>query len=503
MEKAERSCNHPFHPERDRDGASPLPGFLTPAKAEARLAASTMPRYMMKKLWIIVLAGILLTAYVLGAFPPSSVSTVQAQIGKPEGLYYKSWAIVIGIEHYVVAPPVPGAIADAKKVAEAFRQLGFDEVVELYDKDAGSRRLHQVLDDVLPRKVGRMDRVVLFYAGHTGSMQDADGQDRGYLVPFDAPVNNATKSVTVEELKEFTRRSASKHTLLLLDAPLSGWEMTKPQDHTLEGRLSPESETERRAVQVISAAAQGEVSERPDNQSRFVHTLLTGLSGAADLDRNGWLMASELGSYLKQQVGEASNGKQIPTTLRIEGDGDTVLIEGRKSAFTLGAEPQTPAERLQQAKAQYERAFALLQEGKAIEEVVERLDRAIEYDPTYGDAYVLKSYVRTEVLPNLDEALSVGLLAVKYAPENPDSFYMLGSIYEKRGQFRDAETAFQQTLRVNDNYQDAYLALGELYADRLNEPHKSLEAFRRYVELGGTHDRARAAVKDADSGPKP
>lgn len=457
----------------------------------------------MKRPWIIVLAPVLLAAYVFGAFQSFSVSTVHAQLGKPEGLYYKSWAIVIGIENYLVAPPIPGAITDAKEVAEAFRQLGFDEVIEFYDKDASSRRLSQVFNDLLPRKVGRMDRLVMFYAGHTGSRQDADGQDRGYLVPFDAPVNNAAKSVTVEQLKEFTRRSASKHTLLILDIPISGWEVTKPQGLTLEGRLNPESEAERRAVQVISAASQGEVSERPDNRSRFVHTLLTGLSGAADLDKNGWLMASELGAYLAQQVGAASRGKQIPMSLRIEGDGDTVLIEGRKSALTFGAEPQTPAERQQQAKAQYERAFALLQEGKAIEEAVERLDRAIEYDPTYGDAYVLKSYVRLEVLPNLDEALSAGLLAAQYAPDNPDSFYMLGVIYEKRGKFRDAETAFQQALRVNNAYQDAYFALGVLYADRLNEPQKSVEAFCRYVELGGTHDRARAAVDQADRTPTP
>ncbi|MBX3302235.1 MAG: caspase family protein [Nitrospira sp.] len=457
----------------------------------------------MKRPWIIVLAPVLLAAHVLGAFQSSSVSTVHAQLGKPEGLYYKSWAIVIGIENYLVAPPIPGAITDARKVAEAFRQLGFDEVIEFYDKDASSRRLHQVFNDLLPRKVGRMDRLVMFYAGHTGSRQDADGQDRGYLVPFDAPVNNATKSVTVEQLKEFTRRSASKHILLILDVPIFGWEMTKPQGLTLEGRLSPESEAERRAVQVISAASQGEVSERPDNRSRFVHTLLTGLSGAADLDKNGWLMASELGTYLAQQVGAVSSGKQIPMSLRIEGDGDTVLIEGRQSALTFGAEPQTPAERQQQAKVQYERAFALLQEGKAIEEAVERLDRAIEYDPTYGDAYVLKSYVRLEVLPNLDEALRAGLLAAQYAPDNPDSFYMLGVIYEKRGKFRDAEATFQQALRVNNAYQDAYFALGTLYADRLNEPQKSVEAFRRYVELGGTHDRARAAVDQADRTPKP
>ncbi len=457
----------------------------------------------MKNPWIIVLAPLLVAAQWFGAISPHSLSTVQAQLGKPDGLYYKSWAIIIGIENYVLAPPIPGAINDAKKVADAFRRLGFDEVVEVYDKDASARRLHQLLNDMLPRKVGRMDRLVIFYVGHTGSMQDSDGQDRGYLVPIDAPINNAAKSVTVEQLKEFTRRSASKHTLLILDAPIHGWETTIPQELTLEGRLSPESETDRRAVQVISAAGKGEVSVRPYNSSRFVQTLLKGLSGTADLDKNGWLMASELGTYLVQQVGAVSNGMQLPTSLRIDGDGDTVLVEGRKSVFLLGAEPQTPSERQQEAKAQYERAFALLQEGKAIEEAVERLDRAISYDPAYGDAYVLKSYVRLEVLPNLDDALDAGLLAVKYAPENPDSFYTLGLIYEKRGKFLDAEMAFQRALQVNNTYQDVYFALGTLYDDHLNDQQKSVEAFRRYLELGGTHARARASVNQADRPPVP
>jgi len=435
--------------------------------------------------------------------PYHAVSTAQAQLGKPEALYYKSWAIIIGIENYLLAPAIPGAVDDAKKVAQAFRQLGFDEVVELYDKDAGFRRLHQVLNDMLPRKVGRLDRLVIFYVGHAGVAQDAEGKERGYLVPLDAQVNNVAKSVTVEHLKEFTRRSASKHTLLILDAPVGGWETTAPQPLSLEGRLAPETDTERRAVQVISAADKGEFSFRSDGTSLFVQALLTGLAGAADLNKNGWLMASELGAYIAQQVDAASQGTQHPTSLRIDGDGDTVLLEGRKAAFVLGAGPQTPTERQQAAKAQYEQAFALLQEGKSADEALERLNRAIEYDPTYGDAYVLKSYVRLEVVPNLEEAQAAGQLAVKYAPDNPDSFYTLGLIYEKRGSFAEAEQAFLQALKVNAGYQDVYFSLGTLYADHLNAPPKSVEAFRRYLELGGAHARARAAVSQADQATKP
>jgi tetratricopeptide (TPR) repeat protein len=431
------------------------------------------------------------------------VSPAEAQLGKPEGLYYKSWAIIIGIENYLLAPAIPGAVDDARKVAQAFRQLGFDEVVEIYDKDASFRRLHQVLSDMLPRKVGRMDRLVIFYVGHAGVTQDAEGKDLGYLVPLDAQINNVAKSVTVEHLKEFTRRSASKHTLLILDAPVRGWETTTSQPLSLEGRLAPEADTERRAVQVISAADKGELSARSGGKSLFVQTLLTGLAGAADQNKNGWLMASELGTYLTQQVAAASKGTQHPTSLRIDGDGDTVLVEGRKAAFVLGAGPQTPGERHQAAKAQYEQAFALLQEGKSADEALERLNRAIEYDPTYGDAYVLKSYVRLEVVPNLDDALSAGQLAVKHAPDNPDSFYTLGLIYEKRGKFAEAEQALRQAVKVNAGYQDVYFSLGTLYADHLNDQTKSVEAFRRYLELGGAHARAKTAVSQADQATKP
>src|SRR5688500_20146030 len=64
----------------------------------------------------------------------------QGQLGKPEVLYYKSWAVIIGIDDYVVAPKLPSAVSDAKAVAESFRRLGFEEVIELYNKDAGLKR---------------------------------------------------------------------------------------------------------------------------------------------------------------------------------------------------------------------------------------------------------------------------------------------------------------------------------------------------------------------------
>lgn len=438
-----------------------------------------------------------LVTLLLGFFLTWNVASTFAQIGKPEVLYYKSWAVVIGIENYLVAPKLPGAVEEAKTVAQALRDLGFEEVIELYDKDASFRRLQQALTDFLPRKVGRQDRLILYFVGHAGITQDQAGKDLGYLVPWDAQLGTVSKSITFEHLKEFTRRTASKHTLLIFDAAIRGWEETAAQQLSLEGRSAPEEDTEKRVVQVLTAGNKGETLSQAQGKSLFVQILLDGLKGGADQDKNGWLMASELARYVKQQLEQTTQGKQHSLFARLEGDGDTILIEGRKAAFIMGAGPQTPAERQKAAKTQYEQAFALLQAGKSPDEALERLNKAIEYDPAFGDAYVLKSYVRFEVLPNLDEAMSAANLAVQHAPNNPDSHYTLGLIQEKRGNYAEAERAMRQAVTVNPNYADVYFSLGELYADHIKDQPKAVEAFRRYLELGGTDARARAAVEKA------
>lgn len=152
----------------------------------------------------------------------SLIPAASAQLGRPEGLYYKSWAVVIGINDYLVAPKLDGAVEDGKAVADAFRKLGFQEVLEVYNKDASSKRMHFILNEHLPRKVGRHDRVVIFFAGHAGASQDMHNKDIGYLVPWDAQPANVSKAVTMDHLKEFSRRVMAKHVLFVLDAAVSG-----------------------------------------------------------------------------------------------------------------------------------------------------------------------------------------------------------------------------------------------------------------------------------------
>lgn len=438
-----------------------------------------------------------ISAFLLATVSFISISVPgvgRAQIGMPEGLYYNSWAVVIGIENYLLAPKIPGVIDDGKAVAEALRKLGVEHVVELYDKDASSRRLQQTLNDFLPRKVGRQDRLIIYFAGHAGVAQDSAGKEMGYLVPWDSQLGNVSKALTFEQLKEFSHRNAAKHTFFLLDVAVHGWEVSSTQSLSLEGRMEPEDDTEKRAVQVLTAGDKGDSLSRKENRSLFVQSLVKALAGEADIDKNGWLMASEVSEYVAKHLQEQTGGQQHPQFARLEGDGDTILIEGKQAAFRLGGEPKTPEESQEAAKMHYEKAFVLLQTGKNSNEALERLNKALEYNPAFGDAYVLKSYLRLEIIPDLNEALAAGKAAVQYAPENPDSAYTLGLVYEKLGRYAEAEQALRDSLKINPNYVDVYFSLGELYADRLKDQRKAVEAFERYLELGGTHRRAAEVV---------
>jgi tetratricopeptide (TPR) repeat protein len=399
-----------------------------------------------------------------------------------EGLYDKSRALIVGIELYPQGRSVPGAVEEAKQVAQVFRQLGFEDIIELYNKDATARRLHQALTDLFAKKVDRSGRVVVFFVGQTGTTRDGKGRDMGYLVPADAQAGNVGKFLTVETIREFAKRSPSKHTLLIVNAPFRAWEgaPVKP--------LSPLAVIAARALQLIAASGKDERTAKPTVKTSFVQVLLTGLSGVADLDQNGWLTASELGAYVKQQVDAVS--------VRIEGDGDTVLLQQRKVVPVL--ETQQSSHDHEAAKSEYEQALAQLQGGKYAEEALAHLNRAIEHDPTFAEAYILKSYLRLEMLPQLDESLAAAQQAVKYAPDNADAFCSLGLVHENMGHYKDAEEAFVQAAKLNPEDPEVFFSLGTLYEDHLNDPMKSVEAFRRYLQLGGVHARARAAVSQAE-----
>lgn len=84
--------------------------------------------------------------------------------------------------------------------------------------------------------------------------------------------------------------------------------------------------TARDTVQVLTAGSSGEPVHEKLGHGLFTHHLLLALDGSADINQDCVVTASELGTYVKQEVPKASDFNQIPLFNRISGEGEFIFI---------------------------------------------------------------------------------------------------------------------------------------------------------------------------------
>jgi len=92
-------------------------------------------------------------------------------------------ALVIGMSAYANVAPLRNPVSDARAVADAFRRLGFAEVIER--EDLTRAKLEEVLKG-FGDKAAEADWAVIYYAGHGIEMKGEN-----YLVPVDAELTRA------------------------------------------------------------------------------------------------------------------------------------------------------------------------------------------------------------------------------------------------------------------------------------------------------------------------
>ncbi len=82
-----------------------------------------------------------------------------------------------------------------------------------------------------------------------------------------------------------------------------------------------------------------------------------------------------------------------------------------------------------------------------------------------------------------DRAEKALLTLFKKFPGHLDGHRILGDLYARRGQFRQAIEEYQRTLMLNENCAEVFVGLASVYA-ALNEPVEEQKALQRVVELG-------------------
>jgi formylglycine-generating enzyme required for sulfatase activity/uncharacterized caspase-like protein len=232
-------------------------------------------------------------------------------------LYDSSHALVIGMTDYVHWKPLKGPQQDVDEVKAVLTEHGFDVTVNMNLK---SEQLEKTIGDYL--KVFGRDgnkRIIVYFAGHGHTMRSADGRDFGYIVPVDAPDprldENKFKDMALDfkTITSMADRMGTKHSLFIFDSCFSGHLTTRSDSEMIPPAISLVAE--KPARQFITS---GSSDQTVNDESLFRRLFVEGLRGRADTDKDSYITASELFTFLSRGVVNASARKQTPTSGRID-----------------------------------------------------------------------------------------------------------------------------------------------------------------------------------------
>ena len=219
-------------------------------------------------------------------------------------------ALLVGVSEYQSGfNPLPKASRDVEEMQRVLQNSeieGFDEIKPLIDPDPQTLRVE--IETLFSRR-SKDDLILLFFSGH-GIKDDLGNL---YLATRD------TRKTTTGELVRATAvdagfvqslmsNSRCKRQVVLLDCCFSGAfaaGMAAKDDGTVD--VAAQLGGEGRAVLTSSTSTQYSFEEDTSDLSIYTRYIVEGLeTGAADIDRDGWIEVEELHAYAKGKVQEAA-----------------------------------------------------------------------------------------------------------------------------------------------------------------------------------------------------
>lgn len=256
-------------------------------------------------------------------------------------LYTNSHALLIGISQYQHLPAdkhLQFAHKDARALREALvKSYGFpaENITLLLNEQATKAAIEKALSNFADAKrVGRDDRLLVYFSGHGQTVTLPDAGEMGFLIPHDARVdlgqpNNAgpylDTCVEMDGLWKYLRGCPAKHALVLADACFSGLLVQSRALGEREKLNANElaKQAARPARQVLTAGGKGEEAlEDPAlGHGAFTYKLLEELRAEAAVAGEVFT-ATDLAAALKRSVSNLTNGKQSPVfgSYRTEGE---------------------------------------------------------------------------------------------------------------------------------------------------------------------------------------
>ncbi|MBP5975970.1 caspase family protein [Brasilonema sp. CT11] len=258
--------------------------------------------------------------------------------------FQQNFAIIIGINNYVNDIPVlKTAAPDASQLAQIMREQHtylkdkYQEenkykVLLLLNEHVTLTKLRQLIEDFKNKKISldnekvtvtENDRVLFYFAGHGIADNAMDNEDGpvGYLIPQDATDDKSTY-LPMQELHDALNALPCRHMLAILDCCFAGAFRWASLKRDIVPKVTVYKERYDRFIsdaawQVITSAAdnqkaldslgqRGKVMDGDEVHSPFAKALFDALRGGvnkgADFNKDGIITATELYSYLRDNV---------------------------------------------------------------------------------------------------------------------------------------------------------------------------------------------------------
>ena len=223
-------------------------------------------------------------------------------------LYSKSFALVIGNDTYANGwPRLSNGVKDAEKVAAALTAKGFKVTLK---RNLDSRSMKTAFENFFIDKGSDPDaRLFVWYVGHGHT----DNTGERYLIPTDGVlVRERGKflrtALSLRRFGEFVRLAESKHVFTVFDRCFAGTIFDV-------ARAAPPPQVTRVTTQPVRQfLTSGDAGQTVSDDGKFARIFVEALQGQRRADGNGdgYLTASELGSFLDTRMSNYSNNKQTP-----------------------------------------------------------------------------------------------------------------------------------------------------------------------------------------------
>jgi|GEM_PF-2080039 len=242
-----------------------------------------------------------------------------------EPIYEHKIAVVIGINKYNPWPGLEYAVNDAKAVRGSLERMGYDKIIEIYDHDATRLRIARVLGDELLGTIGPNDCLLVYFAGHGATEMLNNGEQEGYIVPVDADtVNYEGSAISMSYIHSMIKRYRAKHILFVFDSCYSGLGLKRGGGQD-KSDVIVQNMAKKMVRMIITAGGKDEQAAEEKGHGVFTKSFLDVLNGQAELSNNGFILASDVGQFIRKQVGKQTNFRQTPQYGWLDGEGDFIF----------------------------------------------------------------------------------------------------------------------------------------------------------------------------------